>query len=177
MKVLSFIGYSDSGKTTTIELVIKELVRRGYRVGSVKEIHNEAFALDANPTSDTHRHRAAGAELVTAKGLTEIDIMFYEKIDIKRILEFYIGCDFVICEGVWDAAIPIILTGSTVEDLENKLAEKDDDPSANWSDLVFCVSGRIADEISEYKGRPAISAITDITTLVSLIEAKMSESS
>ena len=39
MKVFSVIGLSKSGKTTTIENIIKELRRRNYTVGSVKEIH------------------------------------------------------------------------------------------------------------------------------------------
>ena len=41
MKVFSVIGISKSGKTTTIENIIKELRKRNYSVGSVKEIHFE----------------------------------------------------------------------------------------------------------------------------------------
>ncbi len=46
MKVLTVTGLSGSGKTTVIENLIKELKRRGYSIGSVKEIHYEAFAID-----------------------------------------------------------------------------------------------------------------------------------
>jgi molybdopterin-guanine dinucleotide biosynthesis protein B len=162
MKVFSVTGYSKSGKTTTIELVIKELTRRGFKVGSVKEIHNEGFALDNDPVSNTNRHRMAGSELVTARGLTETDIMFPSKLDARKIFSFYDGFDYVICEGVRDYVIPTIMTSATLEDLEPK-----------WSDYTFCVSGKIADEINEYKGVPAISAIADVVALVDLIEEKV----
>ena len=39
MKVLTVTRLSGSGKTTVIENLIKELKRRGYSIGSVKEIH------------------------------------------------------------------------------------------------------------------------------------------
>jgi molybdopterin-guanine dinucleotide biosynthesis protein B len=50
MKVFSVIGLSKSGKTTTIENIIKELRRRNYTVGSVKEIHFEKFKMDIEGT-------------------------------------------------------------------------------------------------------------------------------
>lgn len=67
MKVFSVYGITKSGKTTTIENIIRELKRRGYTVGSVKEIHYEKFAIDTEGTN-TDRHRRAGAEPVTARG-------------------------------------------------------------------------------------------------------------
>jgi len=120
MKAFSVIGFSQSGKTTTIECLIRELKSRGYKVGSVKEIHNESFALDADPVSNTYRYRMAGAELVTARGLSETDILFPEKLDLRRILSFYEGFDYVICEGVQDYPLPTIITVGTVQDLESK---------------------------------------------------------
>ena len=161
MKIFSVVGYSKSGKTATIEMVIGELKKRGYKVGSVKEIHNEDFAIDS-PDSNTSRHRRAGSELVTARGLSETDIMYPAKLDARKIFSFYDGFDYVVCEGVRDYPIPVIMTSSSIEDLEPK-----------WSDLVFCVSGRIADEIDEYKGLPAISAMTDVAALTDLIEEKV----
>ncbi|HCS10941.1 MAG TPA: molybdopterin-guanine dinucleotide biosynthesis protein, partial [Clostridiales bacterium] len=54
MKVFSVIGITKSGKTTTIENIIKELRKRNYTVGSVKEIHFEEFKMDVEGTN-THR--------------------------------------------------------------------------------------------------------------------------
>ena len=164
MKVFSIVGYSGSGKTTTIEYLIRELKARGYTVGSVKEVHSEGFTMDTKPESNTNRHRAAGSELVTARGLTETDIIFQEKLDMRKIFSFYSGFDYVICEGVRDYPIPTIMTSASLEDLEPK-----------WSDYTFCVSGKIADEISEYNGIPALSAVTDVVALADLIEEKVFE--
>jgi molybdopterin-guanine dinucleotide biosynthesis protein B len=162
MKVFSVIGFSRSGKTTTIECLIRELKKRGYRVGSVKEIHFESFAMDADPASNTNRHRMAGAELVTARGLSETNILFPEKLDLERILSFYEGFDYVICEGVQDYPIPTIITAGTALDLESK-----------WNDFVFCISGRNAEERGEYRGVPAISAVSDAAGLADLIEERV----
>ena len=164
MKVFSVCGISKSGKTTTIEYIIRELTARGYKVGSVKEIHFEAFAIDPDPMSNTSRHRRAGSELVTARGLYETDVMFPRKLEMREILAFYHGFDYVALEGVSDIPAPTIITAHGTGDLEQK-----------WSDCVFCVSGVFADKKTEYKGIPMISAVTNATALVDLIERKVSD--
>ena len=87
MKVFSVVGITQSGKTTTIENIIKELRGRGYSVGSVKEIHFEEFAIDTEGTN-TFRHKEAGSQLVTARGNYETDMLFQEKLHIDRLLSF-----------------------------------------------------------------------------------------
>ena len=164
MKVFSVCGITQTGKTTTIEHIICELKARGYKVGSVKEIHFEAFALDPGSTSNTYRHRQAGAELVTARGYYETDVLFPGKLDMRRILSFYHGFDYVVLEGVSDIPVPTIVTAIAPEDIELKL-----------NDYVFCISGRIAAQITEYKNIPAISAVADAKALVDLIEQKVYE--
>jgi len=42
-----------------------------------------------------------------------------------------------------------------------------------WSNMAFCVSGRISESIEEYLGMPSINSITDIRKLVDLIELKV----
>ena len=159
LKVFSVVGFSGSGKTTTIELLIPELKKRGFRVGTVKEIHNEAFALDANPNGNTARHRAAGAELVVARGLRETDVMFPEKLEMERILLFFEGFDYAILEGVRDIDVPLVAAA----DCEARLEDI-------WSEHVFCVSGRVADGLGQYKGIPAISAIGEAAGLADCVE-------
>ncbi len=56
--ILSFVGWSGIGKTTLLEKLIPELVRRGYRVATVKHVHH--FSMD-HEGKDTWRHRKAGA--------------------------------------------------------------------------------------------------------------------
>jgi molybdopterin-guanine dinucleotide biosynthesis protein MobB len=57
--VVSVVGKSDSGKTTLMERLIRELTDRGYRVGSVKH-HVHDFDIDV-PGKDSWRHSRAGA--------------------------------------------------------------------------------------------------------------------
>lgn len=160
MKVLSVVGFTQSGKTTTIEEIIKELRKRRYSVGSLKDIHFEDFKMDTDATN-THRHREAGAQLVTARGLYETDILFQEHRDIYEILRFY-DHDYVILEGVQEGNFPKIVAASNEEDIEKK-----------WDKKTFLVSGKIADTISEYKGLKAISGLKDIEGLVDLIEEEV----
>jgi molybdopterin-guanine dinucleotide biosynthesis protein B len=160
MKVFTVFGTSKSGKTTTIEALIKELIRRGYSVGSVKDIHFERFAMDT-PGSNTDRHRQSGANPVTALGLYETDVMFAGRLPLDEILSFY-RQDYVILEGVRESGIPAILTVQSEED-----ADGQDTP------FVFAISGVGAAQIKDYKGRPAIDATTDISALADLIEQKV----
>lgn len=157
MKVFSVYGYSKSGKTTTVECLIKELMRRNYTVGTVKDIHYEEFAIDM-PGSNTDRHRKAGADLVTARGLYETDIMFKSKLPIPDILKFY-NQDFVILEGVTDFDVPRILCSSSLEDIEKRMHPN-----------VFALSGVISNTISFYADLTVINAIEDIKKLADLVE-------
>lgn len=158
MKVFSVAGFTKSGKTTTIEEMIKELKRRNYSVGSVKDIHFEAFKIDTDGTN-THRHKMAGSELVTARGLHETDILFQKRLDVYEIAKFY-DVDYLILEGVTEANVPIILTADCIEDLDKR-----------YDGRAFLVSGKIADRIDCYKNLDAISALQDIKALVDRVES------
>lgn len=162
MKVFSVYGYTQSGKTTTIENIIKELKKRRYSVGSVKEIHFEQFEIDTKG-SNTDRHKKAGAELVTARGYFETDVLFPEKLPMEKILRFY-DQDYVVLEGVTDYNIPKILTTKSMEEIEERIDE-----------TVFAISGRMANEIDSYKGIPVINSIDNLEELVNLVEEKVFE--
>ena len=157
MKVISVVGHSKTGKTTTIENIIRELVRRNFTVGTIKEIHFHDFKMDVEGTN-THRHRAAGAMTVTARGDRETDILFDHKLPVNRILSFH-DEDYVIMEGVRDTSAPKIVTAEDSEGIEAKL-----------DSTTFAISGKIAGEIEDYKGLPAIDGTRDIKRLVDLIE-------
>jgi molybdopterin-guanine dinucleotide biosynthesis adapter protein len=60
--IVSIVGKSESGKTTLIEKLLPELVRRGYRVATVKhDVHG--FEVDREG-KDSWRHKKAGAHSV-----------------------------------------------------------------------------------------------------------------
>lgn len=155
MKVFTVTGLSGSGKTTTIECIIKELVRRDFSVGTVKEIHNESFAIDTEG-KNTYRHRQAGAGTVTALGLYETDVMYKGKMNIYDLLRHYTE-DYVILEGVSDVNVPRIAVAKSLEELKiNK--------------LTFLISGVVANNSDNMiSDIPVINAITDINKLVDKI--------
>ncbi|WDV45625.1 molybdopterin-guanine dinucleotide biosynthesis protein B [Clostridiaceae bacterium M8S5] len=162
MKVFSVIGISKSGKTTTIENIIKALRNKRYTVGSVKEIHYEKFEIDTEGTN-TYRHKKAGAELVTARGMYETDILYQEKLDIAKILKAY-NHEYVVLEGVKDINAPRIITAHTTDEIDKLL-----------DDRVFAISGKISNQINEYKGIPVINSLNRVEELVALIEEKVFE--
>ncbi len=162
MKVFSVFGITQSGKTTTIEKIITELRKRNYSVGSVKEIHYEQFAIDTIG-SNTDRHKKAGSQLVTAKGMHETDILFQESLPIDKIMEFY-DYDYLVLEGVRDANVPKIITAHTKEEVDERI-----------DDSVFLLSGRMGDICNEYRGIQSISPYNDIEKIVDIIEDKVCE--
>lgn len=158
MKVFSVYGYSKSGKTTTIEKLIRELKSRGYTVGTVKEIHFEEFTMEVEG-SNTDRHRKAGADLVSARGLYETNIMYKERLPIEDILKYY-NQDFVILEGVTDCDVPKILCASSKEDIIKRMDKS-----------VFALSGVISNELTTYENLPVINALDNIEKLTDLVES------
>lgn len=62
MKRLHIVGRKNHGKTGLVVDLVRELKRRGYRVGTIKHTHHH-HELDT-PGKDSHQHRVAGAEAV-----------------------------------------------------------------------------------------------------------------
>lgn len=160
MKTFSVFGITRSGKTTTIENIIAELRKRRYTVGSIKEIHFETFAID-QPGTNTDRHKKAGSQLVTARGYSETDILFDRQLSVNDILRFY-DHDYVVMEGVTDTVGPKIITAHTTAEVDERL-----------DGTVFAISGKLANNVNEYRGLPVISAVTGRERLVDLIEEKV----
>ncbi|MFZ5640164.1 MAG: molybdopterin-guanine dinucleotide biosynthesis protein B [Bacillota bacterium] len=97
--VLSVVGYSNSGKTTLVEKLVRELKNRGYRVAVIKHHHGD-FEID-KPGKDTWRHAEAGADVVVMAAPRKIAVI--EKLTAERALDEVIGAvknvDLIITEG------------------------------------------------------------------------------
>ena len=59
MKAVGIVGWHNSGKTTLLVALVRELTGRGLRVSTVKHAHHR-FDVDT-PGKDSWEHRAAGA--------------------------------------------------------------------------------------------------------------------
>ena len=60
--VIGVFGWKNVGKTHFATLIIKLLVSKGYKVGSIKHAHHD-FDID-QPGTDSFKHRKAGASQV-----------------------------------------------------------------------------------------------------------------
>jgi len=102
-KIVAVTGAGrNSGKTTLVENLVKELGKRGFSVATVKKIHEENFTIDKEE-KDTWRHAKAGASIVVAAAPKEIALIkkIREGERLKEALKF-LGrekLDFIIIEG------------------------------------------------------------------------------
>jgi molybdopterin-guanine dinucleotide biosynthesis protein B len=100
MKVIGFIGYSNTGKTTLIERLIPIFRARGLTVSALKNAHH-GFDMD-RPGKDSFRYREAGAgQVLIATGqrwalLTETP---QRAASLDELLALLAPCDLVIVEG------------------------------------------------------------------------------
>jgi molybdopterin-guanine dinucleotide biosynthesis protein B len=158
MKVFSVTGLSGSGKTTTIEQIIKQLNLLGFSVGTVKDIHREGFSIDTEG-KNTWRHREAGAQTVAAHSANETAVIYPNRLPLNDLLKHYTQ-DYVILEGVRDANVP-------------NIAVCHEDAKPNITPQTFAISGRFANRLSPITYHlPVINALTNIKDLVDLIVKK-----
>ncbi len=110
--IFGVYGNSDSGKTTLIVHLVRQLTKEGYRVATMKQTKKE-ISIDTE-NKDTWRHYTAGAHLVVFSSPCETDFLFHKTMStreiVRRISEFG-GFDCILIEGVDDPAIPKIQIG------------------------------------------------------------------
>ncbi|MEE8168613.1 MAG: molybdopterin-guanine dinucleotide biosynthesis protein B [Candidatus Hydrothermarchaeales archaeon] len=127
MKIAAVIGAGrESGKTTTVEALTKELSARGYRVGTIKQIHEEGFSIDT-AEKDSWRHAEAGAKIVVVAAPREVAVIkringsrFEEALQFLAVQEL----DIILVEGNPKKEMPKIFAArrpSDVKKLSNTL--------------------------------------------------------
>ncbi len=97
--IVSVVGRSKSGKTTLIVKLIKELKKRGYRVGVIKH-DAHGFEIDY-PGKDTWLHREAGADIVTISSATLFALIekLTAEITLDEIIAKIENVDIILTEG------------------------------------------------------------------------------
>lgn len=109
--IVSFIGRSNSGKTTLIERVIPELVKAGYRVATVKHA-GHGFDLDTEG-KDSWRHRRAGASsvVVVSKGSLALFADVSDELKVEEVRDRFLdpSYDLIIAEGWKSEGYPKIV--------------------------------------------------------------------
>jgi molybdopterin-guanine dinucleotide biosynthesis adapter protein len=157
--ILSIVGKSNSGKTTLIEKMIVELVRRGHRVATIK--HNRhGFQVD-HEGKDSWRHKQAGARTTVIASPHQVAVVedAERDYDISELVDRYIrGVDIVLSEGFKKNPHPKIEV--------NRSAMKQELLSTRQDNLLAVASDRKLEA-----GVPCFD-INDTVGLVNLIEER-----
>ena len=101
MKVFGIIGWSGSGKTTLMVKLLPELIRRGYKVSTMKHI-NHGFDIDRKG-KDSYEHRKAGATEVMISSSNRWALMHElrgaEEPALDKLIKHMIPVDLLLIEG------------------------------------------------------------------------------
>ena len=106
-RVFGVTGWKNAGKTTLVERLVAEFVRRGWQVSTIKHAHHD---VDVDqPGRDSYRHRAAGASEVAVVGGLRYAIMREQaEATLAEVLERLAQADLVLIEGYKREAHPKI---------------------------------------------------------------------
>lgn len=158
--VVGVAGWKNSGKTTLVVRLVAELVRRGYRVSTVKHSHHEI--ADERGGTDSARHRGAGASEVALVSPSRWAVTRYGEAIVWRdepdpplttVLAHLALADIVIVEGYKRAPIPKIEV--------RRLGQGEGPPLASSDAAVFAVA---ADHEVE-AGRVPVFSLDDVNGL------------
>jgi len=169
LRIVAFLGYSGSGKTTTIEHLTSELVSRGMKVGVIKHIHGGHTLID--PSKDTGRFVRSGANPVV--GVVQDGLhLFLAGGDLGQALTL-VGDflpDYLFVEGF--STHPLLGKGDVMcvvcaktEGEAVELIEK------HALRSIVCITGVLANSSKkrEIRGVPVLSIPDDTHKLIQLI--------
>ena len=155
--LVSIVGKSDSGKTTLVEGVVRELVARGWRVATCKH-HTHEVDIDV-PGKDSWRHARAGSCVAMISSPTQFARV--EKLTHERTLEEIVQAagdvDVVITEGFKRA-------GSVR--IEVSRLGRSDEPISTPGELFALVT----DNVDLHPEGVPVFDLNDIAGVVTLIE-------
>lgn len=160
--IVSIVGESDTGKTTLIEKIIPELIRRGYRVATVKH-HGHGFDID-HEGKDSWRHKQAGAALTVLSSPRRVAIVEDVEKDhnIVELRDMYIrNVDIILTEGFKRNSHPKI---------EVFRSDRNRDLISRGDENLLAVAGDKPPQI----GVPCFEG-DDVTGIVNLIVNKLLE--
>lgn len=109
VKVVAFVAKSNTGKTTLLEHVIRELKNRGYKVGAIK---HDAHRFDIDhPGKDSHRLTEAGADTMLITSPEKLALIKKHAVAPpleELIATYFADVDIVLTEGFKMSSLPKI---------------------------------------------------------------------
>lgn len=178
--LIAVVGSKRSGKTTTIEYLIRQLAKEGLKIGVVKHVHDPNFSIDT-PQKDTFRFSQSGAKIVVSSAKKEVAIIkkfneHCESFHLKEILDFLEKekLDLIFLEGFHSVIaqrsdVYKIITAKNQEDLEKRL-HGTVPPILAVTGLIACQN--IKTQVSEI---PLINVLTEGNLLLKLIKLALSK--
>ncbi|MHA1246785.1 MAG: molybdopterin-guanine dinucleotide biosynthesis protein B [Candidatus Thorarchaeota archaeon] len=155
-RVFAVSGYSDSGKTTVVRGLVRELTDRGYTVATIKSTNQDVPPPDG---TDTWHHWEAGAIQTTLLGPSTTTIRYRRRWNVREILK---ACDtdFVIIEGMKHESFPRVWC--------TRLA----DPTEEMSDITHVLAIVVSEKSAESVGASRLPRIhrDDIKKIADLVE-------
>jgi len=110
--IVGIYGYQDAGKTKLVEQLVAALVKKGYKVSTVKHTpHDKTIDCEGK---DTWRHWKAGSDPVVFSSKTETAIIKHSRTsanDIANIVMREYSPDVLIVEGFKEGSFPKVAVG------------------------------------------------------------------
>jgi molybdopterin-guanine dinucleotide biosynthesis protein B len=171
MPIIAVVGSRQSGKTTTVEAIVRGLTLKGYRVATAKRIPEADFTIDTKE-KDTWRHAQAGAKTILSVAPKELTII--KKVDTTRyglsalVEQCEKEADILILEGfrklvAKDLSIPKVVTVKTVKEASE--ASKYFKPI-----LAFAGSAKVEVEVLKI---PKIDVLKEPQKLVEVVSKRV----
>ena len=100
-KIIGIVGWKDVGKTYIVTEIIKLLVNKGYKVGSIKHAHHD-FDID-KPGTDSFKHREAGSNQVIISSSKRwakiIENNDKNEKNLEELIKEFQDVDIIVVEG------------------------------------------------------------------------------
>lgn len=168
--IIAVIGSKESGKTTTIEALVKGLTKQNYRIGTVKHVPEPNFTIDTKGT-DTWRHVQAGARktaIVAPKELAIIKKVDTADFELREILESYGNhVDIIILEGFRNL---VRNEASVAKIAAVKTSKEAIETLKNFKSVIaFAATSMLANRVARELKIPAVDVLKEPEKLVEIV--------
>ena len=104
--IASFVGWSQTGKTTLLSQLIEAYTRRGYRVAAVKKTNHHV--ADDREGSDTELFHRSGSEQIALVGSDAARLYRYDPLEESELLELFPRAERLLSEGFYFRGHPCL---------------------------------------------------------------------
>lgn len=161
-KIISFIGYSGSGKTDSILSIMNYLTKNTkYKIFILKNIHQHSIDLEGK---DSFKFSKAGASGIIAKSNSQTIFFFNYIFNFEEIFNWVektpIIPDIIIIEGFRDLKYNKILCAKDFKEVDEQI-----------DDTIKIISGLITlkEKKDFYKGIPLINALEKPESILKIL--------